>query len=436
VPASIIPPISSPGSFPVTPPDALLTAWVLDDKIKTPYAYVMDMSVQQEMSKGLIFELDYVGRLGRRLMQQLDLAEPLNVVDPKSGIDYYTAATEFSKAIDKGLTQVPTNAYWEDMFPLAAANGKSATQNIYTERYLHNRGNETEGIFELDTGIGVGAPNGATYRYFNPQYVNLVGFTSIGTSSFHSLQASLHHPMSHDVQFDVNYTFSKSLDIGSDGERVASANSRGYSQILNSFNPKLNKAVSDFDVRHNLSVDVIGNLPVGRGQRYLSNAGRLVDSLLGSWTATALIHASSGLPFNAYDGKGWTTNFDLRSYMVATGPIKSGGHHIDTHGNPNAFSNPTAALSNMRLPYPGEAGERNNFRGDGYFSADLGVHKSFKIYEKQNLSLAAEAFNLTNSVRFDPKSVQNNANTVSSFGSYSTLLTQSRRMQFSARYSF
>ncbi len=256
------------------------------------------------------------------------------------------------------------------------------------------------------------------------------------TSSFHSLQASLHHPMAHNVQFDVNYTFSKSLDIGSDGERVASANSRGYSQIVNSFNPRLNRAVSDFDVRQNLSVDVIGNLPVGRGQRYLANAGRLVDSLLGSWTATALIQASSGLPFNAYDGKGWTTNFDLRSYMMATGPIESGGHHIDTHGNPNAFSNPTAALSNMRLPYPGEASERNNFRGDGYFSADLGVHKSFKIYEKQNLSLAAEAFNLTNSVRFDPKSVQNNANTVSSFGSYSTLLTQSRRMQFSARYSF
>ena len=75
VPASLIPPIANPGSFPVTPPiGAGLTAWVLVDKMKTPYAHVMDFSIQQEMRKGLVFELDYVGRLGRQLMQQLDLA--------------------------------------------------------------------------------------------------------------------------------------------------------------------------------------------------------------------------------------------------------------------------------------------------------------------------------------------------------------------------
>ena len=303
--------------------------------------------------------------------------------------------------------------------------------------WVTNRGNETEAIFELDTGLATGAPNGAKYRYFNQQYVNLVGFTSMGTSSYHSLQASLHHPMSHGVQYDINYTFAKSLDLGSDGERVAPANSRGYAQIISSFDPKLNKSYSDFDIRHNLTVNAITALPFGNGQKYLAHTNRLVDELVGNWNITGLAHASSGLPWAPIDGAGWSTNFDVRSWMVAIAPINSGGHVLDSANSPNVFGKDAAAARlKMRYPYPGEAGERNFYRGDGYFSIDMGVNKMFRITEGQQLKFTAEAFNVTNSNSFDPKSISNNWNTASSFGRYSTLLTQNRRMQFAARYSF
>jgi hypothetical protein len=441
VPAAVLPPISNPGSFPVTPPNALLTAWVLDDNIKTPYSHVFNLSLQQEMSKGFVFELDYVGRLGRRLLQQLDLAEPLNVYDPGAGMDYYTAGTILSKYVDQGITaaqaaSIPTLKFFDDQFPLAGAAGLTPTQNIYKNKWVTDRGNETEAIFELDTGISPG-PTAGLYRYFNPQYVNLVGFTSIGTSSYHSLQASLHHPMAHGIQFDVNYTFAKNLDMGSDGERVASAGSRGYSQIISSFNPKLNKAVADNDIRHNLSVNAIGALPFGRGQKFASQAPRLLDELIGHWVITGIAHASSGLPFAAYDGRGWSTNFDVRSYMVSTSSNRAGGHVLDSKGNPNAFgTGATAALAKLRLPYPGETGQRNAFRGDGYFEIDTGVQKVFTITRTQQLKFAWEVFNATNTNRFDPKSVSNNANSASAFGEYSTLLTTYRNMQFSLRYSF
>ncbi len=55
----------------------------------------------------------------------------------------------------------------------------------------------------------------------------------------------------------------------------------------------------------------------------------------------------------------------------------------------------------IRLPYPGEAGERNNFRGDGYFGIDSGLSKSWNLWERQTLKFAWEVFNVTNSVRFD-----------------------------------
>jgi len=444
VPSAVLPSIPSAGALPVTPATGNgLTAWVLDDKIKTPYSHVFNLSLQQEMPKGMVFELDYVGRLGRRLLQQLDLAEPLDLYDPVAGMDYYTAGTILSKYVDQGVTTaqaatIPTLAYFDDEFPLAGAAGLTPTQNIYKNKWVTDRGNETEAVFELDTGISPG-PTKGLYRYFNQQYVNLVGFTSIGTSSYHSLQASLHHPMSHGIQYDVNYTFAKSLDMGSDGERVASANSRGYSQIISSFNPKLNKGPSDFDVRQNLTVNAIGALPFGRGEKFLNQAPKLVDELLGHWTITGVAHGSTGLPFAAYDGKGWTTNFDVRSYMVSTTQNRSGGHVFDSKGNPNAFgTGAAAALAKLRLPYPGETGERNFFRGDGYFEIDTGVQKIFPISKDHNqqLKFAWEVFNATNTNRFDPKSISNNANSASSFGEYSTELTSYRNMQFSLRYSF
>jgi len=438
VPPQLIPPSGNSGAFPVTAPNSLATTWALNDNLKTPYSEVMDFSIQQEIGHGTVFELDYTGRLGRRLMQQLDLAEPLDLVDPKSGIDLYTAGTQLEQYTDKGVpaNQVPTSPYWDDLFPMAGANGLTPTQNIYLTQWSTFRGNETAGLFNLDLGYAPGAPNGETYRYFNPQFVNLVGWTSIGTSSYHGLQASLHHPTSHGMQLDFNYTFSKSLDLGSDAERLPSFNSRGFSQIINSFKPKLNKAPSDFDVRHAIAANGTAQLPFGQGKRFASDVNRFGDMLINNWTVNSLAHWTSGLPWGAIDGLGWSTNFDSLSWVVATGSIQSGGHKRDSGGQPNALANPGAALSNIRLPYTGETGERNFFRGDGYFSIDAGLDKTIKTFEGQQLKFSWETFNVSNSVRFDPNSISNNPYGGASFGRYSALLTQSRRMQFALRYSF
>ena len=142
VPNVLIPPSGDAGSFPVTAPNALATTWALNDNLKTPYSQVIDFSIQQQLKGGTVFELDYTGRLGRRLLQQLDLAEPLDLVDPSSGIDLYSAGTQLEKYTDEGLSadQVPTSPYWDDLFPLAAGNGLTATQNIYKDQWSGFRG--------------------------------------------------------------------------------------------------------------------------------------------------------------------------------------------------------------------------------------------------------------------------------------------------------
>jgi len=86
----------------------------------------------------------------------------------------------------------------------------------------------------------------------------------------------------------------------------------------------------------------------------------------------------------------------------------------------------------FRATYPGEAGQRNNFRGPGYFGIDTGIGKTWKPKESQELRFSWEVFNVTNSVRFDAAEAVANESLVSlsTFGKYIQTLTSPRVMQF------
>ena len=111
----------------------------IDDKIKTPYAEVFNVSVQHALPGGFTLEAAWVGRFGRKLLQQNDIATPVNLVDPKSGMSYFQAGAQLAAQVDRnggnGKASVPSIPYFENMFPQLATGGLSATQNIYTKEY-------------------------------------------------------------------------------------------------------------------------------------------------------------------------------------------------------------------------------------------------------------------------------------------------------------
>ncbi len=337
------------------------------------------------------------------------------------------------------------------MFPDAAGTdaagdgtpGYSATQNIYNLVFLNQatRGNETNFLFDTDVFCDPGC-GGQLFRYFQDQYSSLYAYSSIGSSSYNAGQFTLRHAMSHGVQFDLSYTYSRSIDLGSDTESNYYAGVGGkttfYGPIQDSFNPWKSRAVSDFNTTHLITGDWVIDVPVGRGKEFGNDMSRWMDLLVGGWQFDGTAHITSGLPiYGVIDNSGWATNWDIEGYMVQTGPIKMHRHQL-SNGNMEAFDNPSAALANMRLPYGGEAGERNKFIGDGYFEIDTGLHKSFDIYGRAKFSLAWEVFNATNSVRFDAH--QNNAISTADpsteFGTYLSTLNDPRKMQFSGRIDF
>ncbi|MGB6814334.1 MAG: hypothetical protein WBE23_15635, partial [Candidatus Sulfotelmatobacter sp.] len=87
---------------------------------------------------------------------------------------------------------------------------------------------------------------------------------------------------------------------------------------------------------------------------------------------------------------------------------------------------------------PGEAGQRNLFRGPGFFSIDGGLNKVWDFSETRMIRFSWEVFNVTNSVRFDAANAVDNEDLVdiTSFGTFQRTLTTPRVMQFSMRFAF
>jgi hypothetical protein len=450
--------------YPYTPPNNVNTGlgidWGVDNKIKTPYTLAFDMSIQRELPHGFSLEGDYVGTFGRHLLQQNDIATPLDLVDPKSGMDYFEAAKLLSIATYAGATTVQPIAYWENMFPYLAYGGLSATQNIYTNIYQPNAvtGNDSYALVQLDAycqqsqgGLGCGpyidANGNVTTRYYQRQFSSLYAWSSIGTSSYNSFQVTARKTTNVGFSFNFSYTLSNAIDMGSDTERASEFTTNSFSFISNAFNPKSNRAVSDYDTRHLVTGNFIYQLPIGRGMRYGAESNGVTNAIIGGWTLSGVTRLSSGLPFSIQPPLSYNTDYQNAAPAVVTGPIKVHKHLVpgglpQVFADPDALNNGIATGHPLRYPYPGEGGSRNAFRGDGYFEQDASIFKIWNTFHNQTLRFGWDVFNVSNSSRFDTSAISSNGglNTQvtsgAGFGTYSSSLVQTRKQQFSLRYDF
>jgi hypothetical protein len=466
----------------VTPPTAdqlggFAIYWGADDKLKTPYSYGFDLSFSRELPGGFVFEAAYVNRLGRRLLQERDLAQPLNLFDPQAKIGYNQAVTALAQLYrptsqgGQGITTDTFNPaslpaavqqYWTDILqPLqpggaytigACGSGASTTSPIVAAFDLFCSGslNETTPLFLLDlfgipdanltdsSGNPIAYfPKNGRFSFFQSQFASLYAWSSIGRSNYNAGQFSLRHQVTHGLTWNFNYTYSKSIDIGSNAERVSLFEGFGFgSQVINAFAPGQLRSVSDYDTTHQFNTSWVYELPVGRGRKFGANWNRAFDAVVGGWSWSGLARWTSGFPFSVGNGFDFPTNWELTGNAVLNGPRPKTGTFTDSDGDPNVFQNKDTAINAFRFPFPGESGDRNNLRGPGYFGIDMSVRKTWKFTERQRLSFTWDVYNITNSVRFDAANTFPVIDTSGSFGKYANTLTRPRVMEFALRYSF
>jgi hypothetical protein len=354
-----------------------------------------------------LLEATYTGRFAHHLLQEIDLSQPLDLVDPGSKTDYFAAAQALSKQAYAGtpITSVQKIPYWENMFPQAAGanllsggsatNGTfgtipcsppgtyttgeslSATQNIYDE-YACFVANETTSLEIMDAFCYPAcAGNGTPFQYYQDQFSSLYGWQTRGNSNYNGLQISLRHAMAAGLQFDFNYVYSKSIDVGSNAERVNGFESSGLafnSQVINAFTPDLWRAPSDFDTTHQFNANWVWDLPYGRGRHWGSSTKGLVNGILGGWGFNGLYRWTSGFPFSVEAGAGYSTDFELQGSSILTGTRPSTGV-FNTPNGPSVFQNPQSitcecsvpttpggnAGAQFRATYEGEAGAAQQF---------------------------------------------------------------------------
>ncbi|MBI4483072.1 MAG: TonB-dependent receptor [Acidobacteria bacterium] len=238
-------------------------------------------------------------------------------------------------------------------------------------------------------------PTTGTIQRINLNYGRIAATLFRYHSSYHALQATLTKRFSGGFFAQGSYTWSKSMDNGSN---TFSDSDGGSAGIPWPFDPNLNRGVSDFNVPHNLAVNFRWDVPSP------ASLTALPRFLLAGWELGGIFQANSGVPFTVKQ------NVD----RARTGNSVAGGgtgaprpHYNPAPGcTPNAINpgNPDqyVKLECFSFPALGVLGNlgRHTLRGPGLVNFDLSLFKNKLVGEKLRVQFRAEAFNVFNRANF------------------------------------
>jgi hypothetical protein len=445
--------------FPQTQPQDLQARieGSLDSNLVSPINYSWNVTYSRQFGKGIVVETSYIARLARNLLATRDVMQLNNIVDPKSGQDWNSAATqlEMLRVAKTPVANIPKIPFFENMYAPGSLDGLLFGAGLTNSQAAYGFAAITS-----QTPGCAGAPlfgcydNGDDWTFlqqvldqnvkqlfFQSQYGALSAFGTIGNSDYHGATVSVRQRFT-GLLWDVNYTFSKSID---DASGLQTSGVYGSAFITNALRQRDNRAVSDFDITHILNANAIWDLPFGRGKRWLRDSNKVVDAVLGGWTFTSIYRYNSGLPVSApVDLGGWPTNWNVRSWSVQTKAVESSPTRGGNGRPPNLFADPKAIYNSFRSPQPGETGSRNIFRNPSFVSLDAGLYKSFQMpwNENHKITIRWETFNVTNTQRFTGNADNTNGLDPqfgapgASFGNFTGIQGTPRVMQFAFRYDF
>jgi hypothetical protein len=381
----------------------------VDRVLPTPYNIMYNLGIQQELKGGFLLKIGYVGRLGRRLLAQADAEQLIDFPDKVSGQSFsqaIAALTTYLRNNPDSSAPPPAQPWFENVL---APNGTGVSNTSYVASSCAPypaRGDVADttqcmsyyGLLPANVGMAA-------------QFSENTFFTDKGFSSYNGLLVTLHKNPSHGLQFDLNYTFSHSIDNVS---LVANSYAYGgYGFICDVLRPRLCRGNSDFDLTSYFNGNVLYQLPFGRGKDYLATIPWWANEFIGGWEVSALPTYHTGTPFMA-NSVAFLMSYSNEDPAILTGtlgPLRS--HPHVSNGELVDFKDQNLAFNQYIGPVGFQIGSRNNLRGPGFFLLDLGVGKTFPVYKDSvNLKFRVDAFNALNHPNFQAPSFGGNMSLV------------------------
>lgn len=437
-------PTTTADGFPLTPPTVVGgfgSGVGIDPTLVAPYSFLLNASYAREV-KGITVEVGYAGRLSRKNLIQVDTFQPLTrFKDNISGQDWTQMSGQLRAAYDGGITPAMVRANpgilgtqpWIENLAPGLANSAfpgSATANYFDMVYNTYAGSDLDAVNDIDR-VNCVMVTGCN-TMFALQNAGNRTWMNVGFANYHGGTLSIRRPLKNGVSFDFNYTLSHSIDNSSGAESGAG---NGGAVVQDSFDYSAFRGSSDFDIRHNISMNGLYELPFGKGKAFASGVPTWVNQFIGGWSVNMIGRYRSGLPTTISSGGIYPTNY-LSSSIANLKPgvtAPEASTTFNQNNNPSVFANTNAAAA-FDGQYPGLTGTRAISRLASMTNFDLAAAKRFTLpFEGHSLLLRGEAFNAFNNVNFFDASLRLDQS--STFGEYRRAMP-ARVMQFALRYEF
>jgi hypothetical protein len=225
-----------------------------------------------------------------------------------------------------------------------------------------------------------------------------------GNFTYEAAQIQINKRFGSGLSVLSNYVWSKNLtDSDSDYAPQSAWNGGSSSGVLNPYNPRGSRAISQFDQTHNAKIAFTYQLPFGKGQKFLGTPSKVVDLAVGGWTLGGSLSYATGFPLGVQQ-TGWTSGIFAGAATSAT--IVP---NVVPNQNPSAFHGGSYVLGQSKKINPAAFSLAPNYTfGNSrrlldqarYFSQkgeNLQAGKNFPLFtERVVLNVRFDAFNVFN----------------------------------------
>ncbi|HKQ91609.1 MAG TPA: TonB-dependent receptor [Blastocatellia bacterium] len=397
--------------------------WTFDPNLRVPYVQQWSFGIERQLGSNTAFEARYVGNHAVKNFRAVDFNE-VDILNNGFLKEFLNAKSNLARnggtSFAPGATGTPLPIFSALFSGFTTAQQTSSGFGSTT--FISNLNNNNAGAMAFSLA------NNPTYRtnranltpnFFlaNPNAAFARALTNNAFSNYHSLQLELRRRLSKGLQMQANYTFSKALADGGEGQN----NQSTRDEPLTLRNLSLDKHRASFDQTHRFIANFIYELPFGPGRRWLSGGFAPLRKAVEGFQVGSIISYQTGAPIFITSGRStvnqFTGNIGAQFVGASFDDFKnSAGIYKTPDGvfffNPNmlnitknaagAFTGATLKPGLLDAPAPGTFGNfpRNSFNGPKFSQVDISLSKRTRFYERGDVEFKVNFINAFNQANF------------------------------------